>query len=168
MKVVLLTFFMCCDLWMFARPGVPENLRQDNPDDRSLEFVPRIAFMQGWRSMTDISAALRYKNRTSHFFESHTVAAGVEWNYGFKKYLLGYKIGYTYLNECFVYTGLTGSINAVYFTDRSDFAWYIQPQLGWEGVEVFDIIAQYNIPLQHSELDGRVNHFSVGLRLWLN
>ncbi len=134
---------------------------------RGPKLIPRLGFTRGWRGMLDASIALRCRPGRNYHGRSHSIAVGAEWNYGFKRYLIGYKVGYTYLNECFAFSGITIGANAVYFTVRSYSGLYLQPQVGFEGIEIFDIIAQYNFSLTSRDIDYRLNHFSLGFRIWM-
>lgn len=159
---------LCIAYALNATLASPVNVFSDTSETPryEAELVPRLAFTQGWRSMFNPEAALRISPATPGVFKSHTIAAGAEWNYSFNKYLVGYKIGYTYLDEIFDYSGISAGCAAVYFTDRSSFGWYIQPQLAFEGLELFELMVQYNIPVNAPGIDYRVNRFSAGLRLW--
>jgi hypothetical protein len=140
------------------------------PADRQVQ-KPRILFRpataRGWRAMIDASLVLRLKPKKRNAYQSHSVAIGAEWNYGFSRYLFGPKVGYTYLNECFAFTGITVGVNGVYFFDRAYSGLYLQPQLGYEGLETLEIFIQYNYPLIDQGIGYRLNRLSFGFRIWM-
>jgi hypothetical protein len=167
-RFLLLPALLLCFAFT-AKAGVvtSASMHSDTLPRYYMELVPRVAFLQGWRSMLDVSIALRIEPIGAYPFTSHSITTGVEWNYGVNKYLLGFKAGYTYLNEIFDFSGFTAGGSVVYFPDRTNSGLYLQPQIAYEIIELAELMAQYNMSINAPAIDYRVNRFSVGLRIWL-
>jgi hypothetical protein len=153
------------DLYFYSRSGDPNCIVKEHALET--EFFPVASLSCGWRPMAELNGAIRFRPGGYIFARSHSVLPGFEWNFGFQKPLVGVKFGYTFLHECFDFSGYTIGCSGVYFFDRDGGGWYLQPRLGFEVLEVFDLFCQYNHPMSSSGIDPRINKLSFGLRMWM-